>query len=210
VDEHDVDVRGVVQLVSAELPEPDHRQVLCADGDARVREARLGDRRDLLDDLLQPSAAEIAGGDPEHRASTETPQRVRGTEPFDVRRELGVEFRSGARPHVGERSDLVGMRDEEVGRSGREAEQPDRDRQDVVAGEDRSCRRILADSRDGDARELGIGCSRKGSPEHLGRQHGRVSVAFGTKRIIALPRTRSGRVNDAVTGLEPPSATLGP
>ncbi len=197
VNEHDVDVRGVVQLVSAQLPESDHRQVLRTHGDARVREARLGDRRDLLDDLLQPGAAEIAGGDPEHRASPEPSQRVGGTEPFDVRRELGVEFRSGTGPHVGERNDLIGMRDEEVGRRGGEAEQPDGNREDVVAGEDRPCRRILADTGDRDARELGIGCVRECSPEHLGRQHERGSVASGTN---GLSSPSSSGFDEAIPG----------
>ena len=93
VHEQQVDVARVVQLGAAELAQADHGQpVLTGRQPAGLGEARLRDRRDLGDDVLERRPAEVARGDAEHRATPEAAgARPRGRR---VRRRLGARRRA--------------------------------------------------------------------------------------------------------------------
>ena len=63
------------------------------------------------------------------------------------------------------------MTDQEVGRGGREPQQPGRDREHLRTGELLAGDGVVADPGDGHTRELGIGRLRERSTEHLRGQH---------------------------------------
>ena len=93
VDEHDVDIRRVVELGAAELAERDHRHARGGRIPARRGDAHLCDVADLADDLLQGRRPQIPRRHAQHRAPAEPPQRLQQPEAFDVARELRLELR---------------------------------------------------------------------------------------------------------------------
>ena len=97
VDEHHVDVGGVVQLRPSKLPQRNDRETLVGDRAGRRGETRLRHRGDLGHDLLERRRRQVPGRDAQHRPPAEPPQAVRQTEPLDVLGELGVELRTRAR-----------------------------------------------------------------------------------------------------------------
>jgi hypothetical protein len=93
VQEEQVDVARVVELSTAELAETDHRHAGDgADSIAHERQARVGHIADLRDDLVHESAAQIAGGDPEHRAPAKPAKALGCAQPIRVRDELRVKL----------------------------------------------------------------------------------------------------------------------
>ena len=165
--QEEVDVARVVQLAPAELAQRDDRVPVGA-GEG---EAGVGHVADLGDDLLVGRAAEVAGGDPEHRPLPEPPDAGAGAVRRDVPAELGPEGLPAARGDVRQRLDLLGMADEQVARRGREPEQPRGDRQDLGAAQELTRSGVVAHPRERDARELRIGRLRERPAEDLGRQH---------------------------------------
>ena len=158
VNEQEVHVGGVVELPAAPLAQRDRREMLGARGlGHRRRPACVGDIGDLVHDLIERGAGEVARGDPQHRAPPEPPQTRRGTEAFDVPRDLEVEVRSGAGCHGREQSRLLRVSHEEVGGGLREPEHLDRDRRDDRTLEDLARLGPLADPLPCDARQRGIG-----------------------------------------------------
>ena len=189
--EDEVDVARVVQLAAAELAEPDHRHPEVADRQpARRLQARLGDARDLLDDVLQRRAVQVARGHAQHRATTEHAETVVGAEARDVAGQLRIECRADPRSDVGERRDLLRMADQEVRRGGREPQQPGRDREHLRTGELLARDGVVADPGDGHACELGIGRLRERSTEHLRSRHPGI-VDAGRRHLVDLLRRRN-------------------
>ena len=97
VHEDQVDVARVVQLAAAELAQSDHRQRGRRRRQAaRGLQARLGHARDLLDDVLQRGAVQVARRHAQHRATTEHAEPVAGAAAGDVAGQLRVELGSRA------------------------------------------------------------------------------------------------------------------
>ena len=169
--EQQVDVARVVQLGPAELAEADHGESGAVDQGEGLRDARVCDRADLGDDVVECAPRQIPGGHPKHRPPPEPPEAGGGSEPVDVAGELRTQRAALARRDVGERRDLVRMGDEDIGRGPREAQEPSRHFGDFRACERLARDRVVADARERHAGEFGIGRVGEGPAEHLGRQH---------------------------------------
>ncbi len=183
--EQQVDVARVVQLVPAELAEADHGESGGVDQGEGLRDARVGDRADLGDDVVERAPPRgRAAATRSIDAPPEPPQAGGGSEPVDVAGELRTQRSALARRDVGERRDLVGMGDEDIGRGPREAQEPSRHLGDFRACERLARDRVVADARERHAGEFGIGRVGEGPAEHLGRQHA---------GIIAPPTSPAGR-----------------
>ena len=177
----------------------------------RLRDARVGDRADLGDDVLERRAGEVARRDPQHRPAPEPAQAVARPEPVDVDGDLGTEGAGIASRHVGERLDLVGVRDQEVGRGRREPEQPGGDVGDLRVGRGRRAppdRRRPGRRRPGRARDRGPRrtcgrASRASAPRH--HRTGRTGL---TRRAARPPRSRPSTRGRAAPR-RPPSCSPG-
>jgi hypothetical protein len=73
VDEHDVDVGGVVQLRPSQLPQRNDRETLVGDRARRRDETGLRHRGDLGHDLLERRRRQVPGRDAHHRPPAEPP-----------------------------------------------------------------------------------------------------------------------------------------
>ena len=170
MDEHDVDVRGVVQLGPTQLPERDDREALAGDRVRRRGETRLRHRGDLGHDLLVRRRREVPRRDPQHRPAAEPAEPVGQAETFDVLAELGVERRPRPRGDVGERGRLLRVRDQEIRGGRREPQQADGDGERLRPCEGRERVRVLGDAGERHAGQTRVGRGRQGPFERRRRE----------------------------------------
>src|SRR5581483_5691690 len=171
VDEQHVDVARVVQLPPPELAERHDGKLRAGGRQTGLGETDLGDRADLLDDLLEAGAEQVPGRDPHHRAPAEATQAVHRSQALGVAPELTGERGGVPGAELGQARELLWVGDEEVGRRRREAEQARRRREHVLAHQQLAAPSALADPGDRHPRELGVGRLREHAAERLGRDH---------------------------------------
>ena len=180
--EQDVDVRGVVELRPAELAEADH-------GDPVGRQSTTRDRRHVSATAVISRTTSSNGAPARSRAARRSIARRRNRRSPASAPKRSRSASSSASSSDPERArgraplGLFGMRTRKSARRRREAEEPRRDRQHLVAPEHLASARVLPHPRERDPRELGIGSGRERPAE----------VSAGTKHrshVRASLRTR--------------------
>ncbi len=198
--EQQVDVARVVQLGAAELAQADHGQpVLTGRQPAGLGEARLRDRRDLGDDVLERRPAQIARGNTKHRATPEEPEPVLGADALDVASELGVELLAGSRLDVGERGRLLRMANQQVCGGRGEPQDPRGDRKHVWSFQLLTSSGVRSDTRERGPGELGVGRVSQRSIQGLGARRSHDPNRSGSGGPSAQSEHRVG------LDLDPPS-----